>query len=65
MASCADATLVFPILVGLTFAKRLHSGLPTGSTEGVIFNKSYTPAEHAVERRKLVRDEAGAQALLL
>eukprot|EP00668_Euglena_longa_P014110 GGOE01018082.1.p1 GENE.GGOE01018082.1~~GGOE01018082.1.p1 ORF type:complete len:420 (-),score=134.64 GGOE01018082.1:156-1355(-) len=53
----ADATIAFPLLVGMTFARRFHAVLPVGATEDdIVFDKSYTPSEHNAERRKLVPD---------
>ena len=61
----ADATLIMPILVGRTFAKRFHAGLPVGALkDGVVFDKAYTAAEHDVERKKLVQSDAGPSPLL-
>ncbi len=49
---CADATLVFPLMVAQTFAKAEHlkNG---GGKKGFVYNKSYTTTEHDLERKKL------------
>eukprot|EP01012_Entosiphon_sulcatum_P062640 TRINITY_DN8910_c0_g1_i1.p1 TRINITY_DN8910_c0_g1~~TRINITY_DN8910_c0_g1_i1.p1 ORF type:complete len:410 (-),score=78.23 TRINITY_DN8910_c0_g1_i1:37-1266(-) len=55
----SEVTLVLPLLVGTSFARRLHSGLPVGNSDGkAIFNKSYTETEHQHERTKLARVDA-------
>lgn len=47
----AEATLVVPLIVASTFAKRLEDGQwnPTGR----VFNKSYTASESEIEKQKL------------
>lgn len=47
----AEATLVVPLMVAKTFAKRLHDG--AWQPEGRIFDKSYTAAEAELEKKKL------------
>lgn len=47
-----DATFLFPLLVGKTFAKKFHEeGLRR--EKGCVFDKSYTPSEQQVEREKV------------
>jgi len=60
----ADASIVFPILVGMTFARRLHAngGVALVPTDA-IFDKSYTPSEHETERRKLAKDASSLAVL--
>lgn len=61
----AEATIVFPILVGMTFAKRFHAGLPVGASKGdVVFDKSYCPSEHEIERKKLIPGGGASSSLL-
>jgi len=47
----AEATLVVPLIVASTFAKRLENG--GWKPEGRVFNKSYTASEAEVEKQKL------------
>jgi len=47
----AEATLVVPLIVASTFAKRLENG--EWKPEGRVFNKSYTASEAEVEKQKL------------
>eukprot|EP00397_Hematodinium_sp_SG-2012_P029211 GEMP01030837.1.p1 GENE.GEMP01030837.1~~GEMP01030837.1.p1 ORF type:complete len:421 (-),score=67.51 GEMP01030837.1:939-2171(-) len=57
----ADATLVLPLLVAQTFAKKFHHMGPDAwakDREGVVFNKNYTDTEHAAERAKTNNSEA-------
>mmetsp|Transcript_1660 Transcript_1660/g.3635 ORF Transcript_1660/g.3635 Transcript_1660/m.3635 type:complete len:396 (-) Transcript_1660:28-1215(-) len=49
----ADATLVFPLIVARTFAKRFHEGTWAKRPEDVIFDKGYTGAEATIEREKV------------
>merc|ERR1719215_2181428 len=46
-----DATLVLPLIVGKTFAEKLHKR--EWKPEGRIFNKSHTAAESEIEKNKL------------
>jgi len=54
----ADATLVAPLLVAKTFAKRFHDG--KWDPEGRIFDKSHTALESDFEKKKLFKDTDGA-----
>jgi len=47
----AEATLVVPLLIAKTFASRLHNG--EWNPQDRIFDKSFTPSEAEVEKRKL------------
>jgi len=47
----AEATLVVPLLIAKTFASRLHKG--EWMPQDRIFDKSFTPSEAEVEKRKL------------
>jgi len=50
----ADATLVFPLLVAQTFAKKFHAGQWTAErVQTAVFNKAYAPSEHEAERQRL------------
>jgi len=46
-----DATLVLPLIIAQTFAKRLHGG--KWQPEGRIFDKKHTESESEIERKKL------------
>ena len=47
----AEATLVLPLLIGKTFAKRLEEG--SWAPAGRICNKSFTKSESDQEKRKV------------
>ena len=53
-----DATLVFPLLMAQTFAKKMdcpkYNAVPKDER---IFNKSYTNLEHEAEKAKLICPE--------
>jgi deoxyhypusine synthase len=50
----ADATLVFPLLVAQTFARKFHAGAWTAErVKTAVFNKAYAPSEHDAERKRL------------
>jgi deoxyhypusine synthase len=51
---CGDVTLIFPLLVARTFARRHQDGLRVGNSLGdAIFDKGYTTSEHEKERQKV------------
>lgn len=58
----AEATLILPLLIAKTFAKRVESG--TWKPEGRIFNKGFTQKEHEEEKLKLTGGSAVAAANL-
>lgn len=50
----AEATLVLPLIIAKTFASRLHRG--DWKPEGRVFDKSFTPLESEIEKKKLFPD---------